>query len=273
MMVDSRISEPVCQVAGRLWLRASILHRQWRVRRRPDKEPRILVVGALRAGGSGKTDWVDWIAYRHPERAILVHPTGDEDRLLESRHPGRVFRNRDLLQAWAAAERAGFRGAVSDGGLQDPALDGCPAILLGESEAGSEGLLPFGPYRERRPSRSIDLVLPEGSGWRWRSRLDLPAGGRVLVAAGVARTEIVVSDLERLGFLVADVLPARDHARFRAAGIARLEREHGCLPWVVTAKDEARGDLAAFGRPVHILRRELEVSDHVAGRIDALLSA
>lgn len=270
-MTHSPILKSVRQVAGSTWLLATRVHRVWRSRRRPRQAPPILVVGSLRAGGSGKTDWVDWIARRHPELAILVHPTGDEDHLLETRHPGRVFRDTDLLRAWESASRCGFRAAVSDGGLQDPALDGSPAILLGEEFAPRADLHPFGPFRQRRPVRTVQLALREGRGWDWIRDIDIEAGTRVLVAAGVAKTDSVIDDLRSLGIEVAAALPVRDHARFRPSDIRRLERVHGRLPWVVTAKDEARGDVHSFDHPVHVLHRELVVSPSVARSVDLLI--
>lgn len=256
-----------------MWALAASAHRVWRSRRRPERAPRILVVGALRAGGSGKTDWADWLAARHPDLAILVHPTGDEDRWLEARHPGRVFRGRDLLDAWRAAANEGFRTAVSDGGLQDPALDGCPALLLGETSAGWAQLHPFGPFRERRASRPVRLSLEEGRDWSWDAESLPPDGSRVLLAAGVAKTESVISDLERGGVEVAGVLRTRDHGLFDRRAIARMERIHGALPWVITAKDEARGEVAGFARPPFVLRRRLFVEEHVAASVDALVES
>lgn len=270
-MTHSPIFHSVRQVAGSTWFLATSVHRAWRSRRRPHQSLPILVVGSLRGGGSGKTDWVDWIARRHPELAILVHPTGDEDRLLESRHPGRVFRDTDLLRAWWNASRSGFLAAVSDGGLQDPALDASPAVLLGEETAPWAELHPFGPFRQRKPSRPVQLVLREGRGWDWISHIDLPAGERVLVAAGIAKTFSVQDDLSSLGIEVAAALPSKDHGRFRRCDIDSLERIHGALPWVVTTKDEARGDADVFGRPVHVLHRELVVSPSIARTVDLLI--
>lgn len=229
------------------------------------------MVGSLRAGGSGKTDWVDWLAARDPARAILVHPTGDEDSWLASRHPGRVFRDRSFPRAWDRARRAGFAKAVCDGGLQDPALDGGPSVLLGPAEVAWEDLHPFGPFRQRRPSRSVDLHLAEGDGWSWRCELDLPPGTEVLLGASVARTEIVVDGLRSSGMSVEAVLPTRDHAPFRPDLVRALESRHPGATWVVTAKDAARGEIARLRPPVAILRRTLEVSAPLASRLDALL--
>jgi tetraacyldisaccharide-1-P 4'-kinase len=231
----------------------------------------VVVVGSLRAGGSGKTDWVDWIAARDPARAVLVHPTGDEDAWLGSRHPGRVFPDRSFAQAWEKAKVAGYTKAVCDGGLQDPALDVCPAILLGPARAALEDLHPFGPFRQGRPSRSVDLHPTEGEDWSWRCELDLPPGTGVLLGASVAQTEIVINDLVALGMVVKAVLPTRDHAPFREDLVRALEARHPGAVWVVTAKDAARGELDGLRAPVAILRRTLEVSAPLAARLDAFL--
>lgn len=273
-MIHYPIPRLVRQGAGLVWLGLSASHRLWR-RSRGSGAGRVaadvLVVGSLRSGGSGKTDWVDWIASRDPSRALLVHPTGDEDAWLATRHPGRVFRDRSFARAWIRAKEAGFNRAVCDGGLQDPALDGCPAILLGPARAALEDLHPFGPFRQRRPTRAVDLHLAEGEGWSWRCESDLPEGTGVLLGASVARTEIVVRDLGSTGMVVEAVLPTRDHAPFREDLVRALEGRHPHAPWVVTAKDAARGEIARLRAPVAILRRTLEVSAPLASRLDALL--
>lgn len=271
MMLHCRISRLVRQGAGAAWLVSSSLHRRWRARRRAPEGVCILVVGSLRAGGSGKTDWVDWIASRHPGLAILVHPTGDEDVFLETRHPGRVFRHRDLVRAAELARDAGFHAAVADGGFQDPALDRHPAILLGSMRVPMERLHPFGPYRQRKPSRSVQLALREEVDWSWEFALDLAPGTEVLVAASVARDERVVAALERMGFRVAARLPTFDHRPFPLRAGRDLEAYHPGVPWVVTAKDAAAGRHAVLKSPCHVLRRVLVVPDDTAASVDALL--
>lgn len=274
MMMQYPIPRPIRQGGAAVWIGLSALHRWWRVARLPGEiaaPGELLVVGSLRSGGTGKTDWVDWIAARDPSRAILAHPTGDEDAWLESRHRGRVFRDRSFPRAWARARKAGFARAVCDGGLQDPALDRCPAILLGSAKASLEELHPFGPFRQRRAARSVDLHLEEGDGWSWRCELDLTPGAEVLLGASVAQTEIVITDLRSLGAIVKAVLPTRDHAPFREDLVRALEARHPGAVWVVTAKDAARGELARLRAPVAVLRRTLEVSPSLAARLDALL--
>lgn len=233
------------------------------------------MVGSLLGGGSGKTDWVDWIASRHPRVGILVHPTGDEDRWLESRHPGRVFIHRDFLAARDLAVRRGFHAFVADGGFQNPRLDPCRAILLGDlpGMSGPEQLHPFGPFRESRPRRGFDAHLREGSEWEWTTNPDRGVDGVVLLAAGIADPERFRRDVAGMGLRVGGILPTRDHRAFDAKAVGRLERLHPDGTWLITEKDDARGEGSRFTLPVVVVRRRLVVSPSVAERIDHLVDS
>jgi tetraacyldisaccharide-1-P 4'-kinase len=260
----------MAEVAGNLWTIGSALHRVWRTRRRPDKAPPVLVVGSLRAGGSMKTDLVSWIAERHPEMAVLAHPVGDEERMLASRFPGRVFAHSDWLAAWELAARKGFRAGVCDGGLQDPALDDCPAVRLDHvpGPAGPADLLPFGAFRQLRPTRRAEeLVLVVGSDLR--ASLDPrdlpPPGTEVSAACAVACPEIFFGDLDAAGLCLAERVAFPDHARFPRRLISRMERDDRI--WLATEKDAARGKLPRGTRAV---RRILTVREDAARSIDLL---
>ncbi len=148
----------------------------------------MVVVGALRAGGSGKTSVVaelarlgllkGWrvaiLAYRlgdgrsgrnghHNEDDVLteVHPDSDwksfsDEALLLRLTGARVFVTRNRRQAWKRLHDPQMAGGepfdliLSDDGLQDPRLQGAFRILLTESgeNPGMADLLPAGPYRQ-----------------------------------------------------------------------------------------------------------------------------
>lgn len=254
-----------------MWLLGAAIHRSWRAKRRPGIAPPLLLVGSLRAGGSCKTDLVAWIAQRHPHLAILVHPTGDEDRMLAERFPGRVFAHRDWLEAWAAAELTGFVAGVCDGGLQDPALDGCPALHLIHSDGPRDAsdLLPFGPFRALRPfPRTDERTLLLGADLRTRlDPADLPPPGtEVRAACAVARPEIFFRDLEAAGLLLVERAARPDHARFHAELLRRMA--DGNSPWLVTEKDASRGNLPPRAR---IVRRILELSADSVRAADSMV--
>jgi tetraacyldisaccharide-1-P 4'-kinase len=236
-----------------LWLLGTGVHRRWRARRRPIDPPPLLVVGSLRSGGSCKTDLVAWIARRHPHLAVLVHPTGDEDRMLGEIFPGRVFAHRDWLRAWDEARRSGFLAGVCDGGLQDPALDGCPALLLVHPEGPRDAsdLLPFGPFRALRPfPRAVERALLLGTDFR--TRLDPahlpPPGTEVDAACAVARPEIFFRELEASGLRLVERESLPDHAGFPDSLLRRMV--DGIRPWLVTAKDASRAPLPKGARAV-----------------------
>src|ERR1035437_5319676 len=204
---------------GRLWLLGAILHRTWRARRGPLHPPPLLVVGSLRAGGSCKTDLVAWIADRHPHLAILVHPTGDEDTMLRERFGGRVFVHRDWLLAWEMARRTGFVVGICDGGLQDPAVESCPALPLVHPEGprDTSDILPFGAFRALHPlPRKLEHQLLLGVDIKTcLDPADLPPPGTAVGAAcSVARPEIFFRELEEAGLQLLERAALPDHARF-----------------------------------------------------------
>jgi len=275
MTLHSRIDGAISQAsgwAGTLWLSGSGLHRAWRSLGTPNIPPPLLVVGSLRAGGSLKTDLVSWIAERYPSVAVLVHPTGDEDRMLDTRFPGRVFRHRDWLEAWNAAKRAGFAVGVCDGGLQDPALDGCAALRLVHPDGPRDArdLLPFGAYRALKPfPRSRERALTVGT--EVAGRLDLrdlpPSGSRVCAACAVARPEIFFRELEEAGLHLVERIALADHAPFPRSLLRRMG--DGSLPWLVTEKDSFRQKLPHRVRPI---RRRVVLSGDAVGAVDDMLS-
>lgn len=242
--------------AGRLvvwlWRRISRFHRKRRALRRVFPSPPVLVVGSARSGGTCKTDLVAWIAERFPHLAILCHPTGDEDRWFQERFPGRVFVHRDWLRAWEAARAAGFSRAVSDGGLQDPALDDCPALRLDVEPppAGWRDLHPWGPWREfpwaSREARAVSVERELRPGLLLAGAIP---GKELRAACSLARPEVFFAQLEESGVRLLERVALRDHRRFPGGLRERLASDPG--GWVVSAKDAARGGLPAGVRVAH----------------------
>lgn len=233
------------------------------------------MVGSLRSGGTCKTDLVAWIAHRHPSLAILAHPTGDEDIFLQQRFPGRVFVHRDFLVAWEMARQAGFAAGVSDGGLQDPALDHCPAICLDlpRPPIRFRDLLPTGRYRELSPTPRTSLHrirLDRDLDPRIRQDSLPPPGTRVVAATSIARPDGFFVDLERHGLVVVERLGFADHARFCRKTVDRAMSRHPGIPWLVTAKDAARGELVILPTGSVAVERRLDPGPEMERMLDEL---
>jgi tetraacyldisaccharide 4'-kinase len=176
----------------------SRLHAAWmRARARESEGPPLVIVGALRAGGSGKTSVTSALARELRARGVKVGilawrigeglgraaaqpvaPGSDwrmysDEAVLLARETGcPVFAVRDRAAARRELSGAGFDLLLSDDGYQDRRLAGAFRILLlapGEAPRFSD-LLPAGPFRETAAARGrAHLVLegpwPEGGGW------------------------------------------------------------------------------------------------------------
>ena len=178
------------------WL-VTALHRIWMLQNARDpQEPQIplVVIGALRAGGSGKTSVTLELARHYRDRglkvAILAYRLGpgtgqgglqevgvdgdwrlasDEAVLLRRMGGVPVFAVRNRLLAWRRLEAMGSRPfdlLLSDDGFQDPRLRGAYRILLSApgERPGLLDLLPAGPYRETWGARRRADLLLEGPG-------------------------------------------------------------------------------------------------------------
>lgn len=210
-----------------------------------------------------------WFAEQLPEVAILVHPTPDEQALLEARFPGRVFAGRSFPQAWEQAQAAGFACAVADGGYQDPRLDGGVKLLLWDEipAPGVDQLLPCGPWRELAvAAERADLLLvrsglvcdvPRKKRMRYRWKVSAPRGlgsDSALLACGVGNPDRVRSDLADLGVKILAEHVISDHGAFDPKEMACLELCFPGSPWVGTEKDQPRWPSTA--RPLQVLLRD-----------------
>lgn len=217
---------------------AAALHRQWmRMSSRSSRgahEPRIplVVVGALRAGGSGKTGvtaaLARWARSRDLRVAILAYRLGpgprsagrakvpdplpvppdadwresSEEAVLLARLTGApVFATRQRNRAWRVLATAGpeaggpFDLVLSDDGFQDLRLTGAFRLLLmppGE-RPGAFDLLPAGPYRET---------------WKARARAHLVVAGPLPMTASLDNAPATGCPAETSWFARRPVLPA-----------------------------------------------------------------
>lgn len=143
--------------ASWMWAGASGL----RARRRVERGAciagaRVVSVGNLAVGGTGKTPLAAWVARRlaasGARTTVLVGPQGADEGELHARWnpavPVRVDRNRARAAVYAATE--GAQAVVLDDGFQHFALGrDLDVVLLSADDPFPAPVLPRGPYRER----------------------------------------------------------------------------------------------------------------------------
>lgn len=223
---------------------------------------KVVCVGNLTAGGSGKTPVVIAIARRFQARGrhtfvltrgyggrlseaafvdTAVHcaaDIGDEPMLLGRVAP--VIVSRDRKAGAALADAHGADVIVMDDGHQNFALEKDLAIVVVDAEKGfgNGHILPAGPLREAvadglARADAVVLVgagepaLPGFSGPVIRARLvaqggDVLAGRRVVAFAGIGRPEKFFATLRGLGAQVVEAVSFADHHVFSASEMARL---------------------------------------------------
>jgi len=281
----------------------------WKARhsRSARAKARVICVGNLTAGGSGKTPVALAIGahlqadgkriffltrgYGGSEAGPLrvteestAQQVGDEALLLNACAPTIVARDRAAGAALAAAEGAEI--IVMDDGHQNFGLTKDLSLVVVDGEAGfGNGLIiPAGPLREpvtQGLSRADAVIVMNGPGPNLagyggpvlRARLvvsgDAFAGKRVFAFAGIGRPEKFVTSLQEAGAVVTGSRFFPDHHPFRPGEIAALRAAAGEAQLVTTQKDFVR--LARQER-AGIAVLPVEARFEEASALDALLA-
>jgi tetraacyldisaccharide 4'-kinase len=239
---------------------------------------KVICVGNLTAGGSGKTPVALAIAALIQAKGLKVffltrgyggseagpaavkpgdraEQLGDEALLLSQTAPTIVAHDRAQ-----GAALAGARGAdviVMDDGHQNFALakDLSLVVVDGENGFGNGHMIPAGPLREsvRQGLKRADAVIvmghgnPDLEGYQGpvlNARLvpegDFLRGKRVFAFAGIGRPEKFVATLKTAGAMVMGTQFFSDHHPFQPGEIADLRARAGGAQLVTTEKDFVR---------------------------------
>jgi len=208
----------------------------------------MIVIGSLRAGGSGKTSVVMELARFFSDRglrvAILAYRIGggqqvkanvlvevkvdsdwrnssDEAVMMQRETGARVFVTRNRARAWKSLNRD-FDLILSDDGFQDLRLTGpnVKRILLVDPKMrpGVWDLLPAGPYRETwKASARADLILEGPVGKSFSRELIFPEGfdfsKEWIVVCALGNNAEFVKDLQQAGVRVVKVVEGRNHTK------------------------------------------------------------
>lgn len=243
-----------------------------------------VAVGNLTVGGTGKTPLVAWIARYYVARgrapAILLRGYGGDEPLVHERlvPEAQVVAQVDRVSGGKRAREQGADILVLDDAYQllSVARDLNVALVSAESAAGSQWLLPAGPWRERwdalqradvivvtrkhasagaaaglaerlaerRPAAPVCvavLALSHLEGLRsgtWHE-LGVLAGRKVLAAAGIADPHGFAAQLEGAGANV-QLVAYQDHHRFGEGDVGRLVRAAAGAYVVITEKDAVK---------------------------------
>lgn len=241
---------------------------------------RVISVGNLAVGGTGKTPVAAWIAGTlHAagiRTCVLVGAAGADEALLHRRWNPRVPTLVDKARVASAirAREAGARVAVLDDGFQHVRLArDLDLVLLSADDPYPGATLPRGPYREspealarahavlvtRRAAsvdRARDLAARVDADWpalvwggvhladgAW-SRLDGTAGeppeGAVLAVCGVARSDAFQAAVRRRTGSDVGLAAYPDHHDYTERDARRLREKAGGRPLACTEKDAVK---------------------------------
>ena len=265
---------------------------------------RVICIGNLTAGGSGKTPVAIAVAQRLIARQKKVffltrgyggseagplqvgdhdaHGVGDEALLLARVAPTIVARDR-AAGAWLAVAN-GAEVIVMDDGHQNFSLAKDVSLVVADG-FGNGLMIPAGPLREpvaqglARADAVIAmkdaLDLQGFKGPVLRARLETEgagfAGKRVFAFAGIGQPERFVASLRQAGATVAGSRFFADHHRYSHSDIAALRSEAKDALLVTTEKDFVR--LAPEQRPgvevliVRILFDQPQLLDRLLGAV------
>jgi tetraacyldisaccharide 4'-kinase len=241
---------------------------------------RVVSVGNLAVGGTGKTPLVRWVAKEleagGAAPCVLVgSAAADEAELHRRWNPGvPVLVDRDRAASAARARAAGHRTAVLDDGFHHTTLARELDIALISADDPFPGaVLPSGPYREptralaragmvvvTRRSASAERAAAVASlverGWPGLlagvlaiqpgalARLDgspAPApSGTVLAVVGVARPHAFARAAEQVTDRPVELLAFADHHAYAAREVERIRRRSRGRTVVTTEKDAVK---------------------------------
>ncbi len=241
---------------------------------------RVICVGNLTAGGSGKTPVALAIGARlkarHEQVFFLTRgyggtergpvpvrsdssaaQMGDEALLLERTAPTIVARNRAEGAAYAVAQ--GAKTIVMDDGHQNFTLakDLSIVVVDGETGFGNGLMIPAGPLRESvaQGLARADAVVIMGDGDPGLGKYKGPVlrakliadgeilrGRRVFAFAGIGRPAKLLASLKEAGAIVTGTQFFADHHAYRDGEIAALKARAGDADLITTEKDLVRLD-------------------------------
>jgi tetraacyldisaccharide 4'-kinase len=244
---------------------------------------RIVSVGNLTVGGSGKTPLVTALASKYADVAVIlrgygrqssglivvsdgkdtlcdVKKSGDEAMIYAAKLPKAVvIVSEDRNIAIEKAKEMGCRVVFLDDGYSKHHIKKLDLVI--EIDTPNSFCLPAGPYRERLWKEKEALMLKEGRDFRRKTDIKDARSKMVLVTA-IARPE-------RLDRYLPDLLGKyyfADHHFFEKDELESILRRSGAESLLVTFKDYVK--IREFGLPLSLLDLELQVAGELYEKVD-----
>lgn len=238
---------------------------------------RVICVGNLTAGGTGKTPVATTLGRMLADQGRRVvflsrgyggkHPgplhvdpdkhsaseVGDEPLLLAAIAPTVVARDR--AKGAALADQLGADIIIMDDGFQNFSVvkDFSLLVIDGETGFGNGRLIPAGPLREtpRAGLARADAVvhmggetaLPAFAGERLRARIEPGesprlAGRKVLAFCGIGRPDKFLRTLTGMGATLVDTRSFPDHHNFSRADVEKLKTRADSLAAILVTTEK-----------------------------------
>ncbi len=237
---------------------------RWRMRHALPMRPhaRVICVGNLTVGGTGKTPVTGMIAHLLAERGLRVfilsrgyggraskativdseqdsaEDVGDESLILS--HMAPVIVARDRREGAALADKRKADVIVMDDGHQNFLIEKDLSLVVVDAETGfgNRRIVPAGPLREpvAQGLARADAMVLIGDGnpqFEFHERpvlrahlasmsVPIPDGQKVIAFAGIGRPDKFFQSVRATGATVVRTQAFPDHHRYTAAEIARL---------------------------------------------------
>ncbi len=249
---------------------------------------RIVSVGNLTVGGSGKTPLVTALASRYRDAAVVLRGYGRQssglivvsdgkDTLCDARTSGDeamiyalklpsavVIVSEDRDRAIEKAKEMGCTVVFLDDGYSKHHIKKFDLVI--EVETPNSFCLPAGPYRERLWETKEALMLKEGRDFRRKTEVRDAKSKMVLVTA-IARPE-------RLDRYLPELLGKyyfADHHFFEKEELVGILKQSGAESLLVTFKDYVK--IRDFNLPLSLLDLELEVNRELLDRVDNYINS
>ncbi len=241
---------------------------------------RVVSVGNLAVGGTGKTPLSAWVARllvdSGLETALVARGYGEDELLLHRRWNPEVpvVADRDRRAAARLARAGGAAAAVLDDGFQHRALARDVDVVLLAAEDGEPAhLLPRGPFREpmtslarahavvvtrrtagvdearrlaarvggEHPHLAVAVAALLPGGWQELDGTPAPAPmGPTLAVAAVARPEAFLAQLRTVTGGPAELVAYPDHHAYTERDARAIRMRAGERTVVVTEKDAVK---------------------------------